>query len=208
MIDGVIPYGQAVTIEGLTLITRGAIDFKTNPTLAAGDVKISKDGGAFANVTTLPTVTPAGGLAVRLALSASEVQAKMVMIQFVDQTNPKEWEDLTIRYATAGDPTNAFWQVNPNNVAQGVKKNTALNNFEFVLYDSTDHVTPKTGLTVTGQRSIDGGAFAALTNAVVEVGNGTYKVNLAAADLNGDIVTLRFTATGADPTLITIKTSP
>ncbi|WP_447978073.1 hypothetical protein [Candidatus Nitrospira bockiana] len=207
MIDGIIPYGQAVTIDGLTLIARGAVDYQSNPTLAAGDVKVEKDGGAAANITTLPTVTPAGGPSVRLQLSAAETQAKVVVVRFVDQTNPKEWEDLQLRLVTAGDAA-AFWTVNPNNIAQGVKKNTGLNNFEFVMYDATDHVTPKTGLVVTAQRSIDGAAFAACTNAVAEVGNGTYKINLSAADLNGDVVTFRFTATGADPTLITIKTSP
>ncbi len=36
---------------------------KANPTLAAGDVKVSKDGGAFANLTTLPSANPASGAA-------------------------------------------------------------------------------------------------------------------------------------------------
>jgi hypothetical protein len=95
-----------------------------------------------------------------------------------------------------------------DNLPSGVKKNTALNNFEFLMISSTDHVTPKTGLTITAQRSIDGGAFAAAANAAAEVGNGIYKINLAAADLNGDIITLKFTATGADPTYITLITEP
>lgn len=80
-----------------------------------------------------------------------------------------------------------------------IKKNTALANFPFVMTDSSDHVSPKTGLTVTGQVSIDGAAFAGLTNAVSELSNGWYTVNLAAADVNGDTVALKFTATGADP---------
>ncbi len=33
--------------------------FRAAPTLAAGDFKVSKDGGAFANLGTLPAVTPA-----------------------------------------------------------------------------------------------------------------------------------------------------
>ena len=90
---------------------------------------------------------------------------------------------------------------------QGIKKNTALAKFEFVMTDATTHA-PKTGLTVAGARSIDGGAFAACTNtgAIAEVGNGIYVIDLAAADLNGTIITLRFSATGADDTLIHIKT--
>lgn len=88
----------------------------------------------------------------------------------------------------------------------GVKKNTALNNFEFYMIDSSDDVSGKTGLTVTAERSIDGAAFGACANAVSEVSNGLYKINLAAADLNGDGITLKFTATGANATVITILT--
>ena len=88
-----------------------------------------------------------------------------------------------------------------------ITKNTALNNFEFLMVDSTDHVTAKTGLTVTVQRSIDGAAFGNATNTpATEVANGIYKINLSAADLNGDVVTLRCTATNADDRLITIVT--
>lgn len=90
----------------------------------------------------------------------------------------------------------------------GIKKNTAFNSFDFLMVDSTDHVTGETGLTVTAQRSINGGAFAACANAVSELANGKYLINLAAADLNGDIVALRFTATGADTRNITIITTP
>lgn len=89
----------------------------------------------------------------------------------------------------------------------GIKKNTALANFEFMLVDSTDHVTPKTGVTVTATRSIDGAAFGACANAVTELSNGIYKISLAAADLNGDVVTLRFTGTAADDRLLTIITT-
>ena len=60
----------------------------------------------------------------------------------------------------------------------------------------------------TATRSIDGAAFAACANAVAEVASGVYKIDLAAADLNGNAVTLRFTATGADDRLITVITQP
>ena len=87
-----------------------------------------------------------------------------------------------------------------------VKKNTALNNFMFLMVQAADHVTPATGLTVSAQRSIDGGLFAACSNSVSEVGDGVYKISLAASDLNGDVITLKFTATGADQRTITIVT--
>ncbi len=57
----------------------------------------------------------------------------------------------------------------------------------FVMYSSADHVSPKASLTGTATRSIDGGAFAGCANAVVETGNGWYKIALAASDMNGDV---------------------
>ncbi len=87
-----------------------------------------------------------------------------------------------------------------------IKKNTAFPNFEFPMLDSTDHVTPTAGLTVTAQRSIDGGAFGACTNAVAELSNGLYKHNWSASDLNGAVTTFRYTAVGADDRLVTVVT--
>ncbi len=65
---------------------------------------------------------------------------------------------------------------------------------------------PTAGLTVTATVSLDGGAFASATNSVSAVSNGWYKINLAAADLNGTVVALRFAASGAIDTDITIIT--
>ena len=86
-----------------------------------------------------------------------------------------------------------------------IKKNTELLAFTFMMTDSTSHL-PATGLTVTGQVSKDGGAFGALTNSVTEVGSGFYKVDLAATDVNADVVALKFTATGGDQLGVTIVT--
>jgi hypothetical protein len=89
-----------------------------------------------------------------------------------------------------------------------ITKNTALANFEFLMIDSTDDVSPKTGLSITAQRSIDGAAFGSCANAATELSNGIYVIDLAASDLNGDVVTLRFTAAGANDRVITIVTQP
>lgn len=94
-----------------------------------------------------------------------------------------------------------------DNLPSGVKKNVALSGFTFLMVNGTDHVTPEPGLTVTGQILQDGGAFAALTNAVVEIGNGVYKIDLTQAEMNAGIITLKFTATGADQRTLTIITS-
>lgn len=74
--------------------------FKANPTLASGDVKVSKDGGAFANLATLPAVTPAAGVAVAVELTGTEMNADQVTIVFSDQTSPPEWCDYALTILT------------------------------------------------------------------------------------------------------------
>jgi hypothetical protein len=76
------------------------LSFKANPTIAAGDFKISKDGGAFANLTTLPTVTPASGVAVKVTLSSTEMNADNILVTGIDQTDPKEWADFSLSIPT------------------------------------------------------------------------------------------------------------
>jgi len=86
---------------------------------------------------------------------------------------------------------------------QGIKKNTQYANFGFPMWDSATPTALKTGLTVTAERSLDGGAFGACANAVSEYGaTGVYKITLAAADLNADAVALKFTSAGAVPQII------
>ena len=74
--------------------------FKSNPTLAAGDVKISKDNGALANLNTLPAVNPASSKLVDVALTSTEMNADKVTIIFSDQTNPPEWCDYAVTILT------------------------------------------------------------------------------------------------------------
>jgi len=65
---------------------------KSNPTLASGDVKASTDGGSFANLGTLPTVTPSSDRRVQVTLSASEMGGQQVEVAFVDAAGA-EWCD-------------------------------------------------------------------------------------------------------------------
>lgn len=76
-------------------------NFKSSPTIAAGDFQVSKDGAAFANLTTLPSVAPAASQMVLITLSATEMNADNVVIRCVDQTASKEWSDLIINIITS-----------------------------------------------------------------------------------------------------------
>lgn len=74
--------------------------FKAAPTLASGDFKVSKDGGALNNLTTLPTNLPAASVLVTIALSATEMTADVVSVVCIDQTSPKEWADYVFSIPT------------------------------------------------------------------------------------------------------------
>ncbi len=73
---------------------------KTGPTLAAGDVQVSKDGGAFANITSLPTEIGSTGV-LKVGLSATEMNADRVAIKFHDAAGD-EWADLVVTFSTVG----------------------------------------------------------------------------------------------------------
>jgi hypothetical protein len=156
---------------------------KVAPTLAAGDFKISKDGGAFANLATLPSINPAGSSAVMIDLSAAEMTADNITLLCVDAAG-SEWCDALI-------------SIEP--------KEVAIPNFHFVMRDTTGN--PATGKTVTVTRVLDNGTFGAGTvGTITEIGSGLYRVNLPLADLaSTDSVTLLATATGCMPTMITLS---
>ena len=82
-------------------------------TPAAGDVKISKDGGAEANIGTLPTAT---NNAWHFILSAAELQAKQVTIRVVDSAT-KAVDDQFIIVETYGHAS-AMHPVDPEDVVR------------------------------------------------------------------------------------------
>jgi hypothetical protein len=96
---------------------------------------------------------------------------------------------------------------NPVTITSNIKQNVAVNGFTFTMTDATTHA-PKTGLTITSQVSINGGAFGATTNTASEIAFGDYQINLAAGDVNGKVIMLRFTSAGADDLNILIITQP
>lgn len=97
-------YGVAVHLYK-PVIKRAVVDFAVGAdwTPAAGDVKISKDGGAAANVTNLPTAITMGNTAMwDFSLTAAEMQAKLVRITVSDSAT-KAVEDVMFELDTYGD---------------------------------------------------------------------------------------------------------
>src|SRR4051812_24240518 len=91
---------------------------------------------------------------------------------------------------------------------RSLKQSTAAN-VMVLMVDSADHVTGKTGLTLTITASKDGGAFGSITPTVTERGTGWYNLALTTAhtDTRGDLV-LHLTATGADPADLVCRVGP
>jgi hypothetical protein len=94
-----IPWGTAYTFRA-PIVKAGSTDYALTAdwTPAAGDVKISKDGGAFANIATLPTFV-SGDAALNWTLSAAETEATEVVIQVIDSAT-KAVQDQFFRLQT------------------------------------------------------------------------------------------------------------
>jgi hypothetical protein len=100
----------------VSLISQSDTDvIQPSPTLAAGDVKISIDGGSFANIGTLPTEIESTGV-LEVALTAAEMNGDRIDVLFSDVAGD-EWQDLHIPIFTkiavslpeAGDIVDAAW---------------------------------------------------------------------------------------------------
>jgi hypothetical protein len=97
-------YGVARHIY-IPIVKRAVVDFAVSAdwTPVAGDVKISKDGGAAANVTNLPVAIVMGNGAVwDFSMTATEMQASQVVVTVVDAAT-KAVEDDGFVIETFGD---------------------------------------------------------------------------------------------------------
>jgi hypothetical protein len=81
-----------------------------------------------------------------------------------------------------------------------IKQSSTARELVFLLLDSADHITGKTGLSPTVTLSKNGGSFASPSGSVTEIANGWYKVAGNATDTGTlGALALHATGTGADP---------
>src|SRR3990172_12841186 len=90
---------QYITFVGLVDQANTKL-LKSSATIAAGDFKVSIDGGALANLGTLPTVTPAASKMVKITLSVAEMTGDNITVVASDAAGA-EWCDLEINLQTA-----------------------------------------------------------------------------------------------------------
>jgi hypothetical protein len=152
--------------------------FKSTPTLATGDFKVSIDDGAFANLTTLPTVSPAAEIQVKISLSAAEMNGDRIGVSCIDQTSPKEWDDVYVYIDTtavtvddltrAATPANLHTSQTGDNFARlGAPVGASISADIAAVQADTDNVQTRIPTALVGGRmesnasAIDGNAAAA-----------------------------------------------
>ena len=88
-----VAYDFSLSLVSVAVSTQ----FQVNPTIAAGDFKISKDYGAFVNLAILPVVLPAGTINVKVSLSATEMQADKIVVLARDAAGA-EWREAVTSF--------------------------------------------------------------------------------------------------------------
>src|SRR5262252_5972043 len=170
---------------------------------------LHQDTGRYHFFFTIPATYAAGdSVVITINATLNAILAKAVV--WSEQLRAHNTDDLYALLAAMNPPPN--WSAlnidlsGRMAIQSRITKNTALSNFLFLMNDGTGNALP--GLNVTATRTIDGSAPAACANTVTEVGSGYYKINLAASDLNGNCIGLKFSAAGAKDSDITIVTVP
>ncbi len=187
-------YGVAFEFCVPLVDSAGRPQFKTSPTLAAGDFKVSTDGSALANLATLPDVYPSGSKSVRIRLSSGEMTGQNVTVTGSDAAGA-EWDDI-------------FVCITPEPVER-VANTTQINGSTQTARDLGASVllSPGTG---TGQISLSSGAvLLQATQTGVTIPTVT---NLTNAPTNGDLTATMKTsvttaATAATPTVSSVSGS-
>jgi hypothetical protein len=226
-------YNTAATVN-VPMIKAGVRDFAVSAdwTPANPDVRVSKDEGALANITTLPVPVNTGAPSWKFSLSAAEMSCARLTVMIVD-TAPKGVEDNQFDVVTFGNAAAQYatdfsnlptlgtgaGQINVDGlgnvfIGDRFKRAQSLLKFPFIMTDSTTHA-PKIGLgsNFIVTRNIDNTGFAAGTinipaGGAAEIGNGWYTFDFGSNDLNGNCIAVRVTAVGADDLDFTILTQP
>jgi len=173
-------YGTATTIY-FPLIKAGSNNFAVSGdyTHAAGDTKISKDGAAAGNTNSAPTaVTMGNGAMWKLDLTATEMEAKTILITIIDATT-KAVEDQMIVIETFGYGNG---ELNLQDIADAVlRRGVATIEASADAYSLTDLILAS----IIGEFSAAG---ATLTVKRTD-GSTTHRTKTLTTSATGDIVT-------------------
>lgn len=87
-----------------------------SPTIAEGDFKVSIDDGDFTNLGTTPTVSPAAGKAVKVSLSAAEMEGDNIKLLASD-VDGAEWCDRMVTIQTSSGAAQTTIRARVDNTA-------------------------------------------------------------------------------------------
>jgi len=144
---------------GVAVYAAGTANFQANPTIAAGDFRISTNGGAFENPDNLPAVGPGTDVRIGITISAAETTAAgaggEIWLCWIDAAGA-EWDDgfVIIRVAAT----------NQDSLATAAALATVDTNVDSVLED-TGTTLPATLATTDGKiDTVDANVDAILTD--------------------------------------------
>lgn len=177
------------------------------PGIAPIDLIILQNGAIVTNTQLLTPANPVSGwywfqLAPPITNTLGTIAYEVTAPDPVNPTGP-------LLVATANDiqvVPSAVLNPTPTGGPIAIQRNVAIAAFPFPMYTPFPNATLAPGLPVSGQRSLDGGSFVTLAGPVAEIGAGWYSTPLTAAETNGAVIALRFSAPGAQDTLVTIAT--
>lgn len=153
-------------------------------------------------------IVPAGGqnaTAAPLLIDLQAALATAAALAIVDAEVDKVVV-ATITNAVGADVSADIATLTGNQQSFNIPKNATFTDFGFTMVLTSDHFTAGTGLTVTGEKSINGGAYSGVTGSISEISDGSYAIDLSAADTNGDVIQYKFSAATADDTIMTVFT--
>lgn len=185
----------------------------TNPQLGVNGadpftIAVSVNGGPF-TVTSQTLPNPlAGWYTVTLGPPLTNTLGQVALqATATDPNTPGEtlvWTQNNIQIV----PPTVLNPATPTGATIAIQRGVALPAMPFPMYSNAAPPVLLTGLSVAGQRSLDGGAFVTLAGPIHEIGAGWYATPLTASETNGQVIALRFSAAGAQDQLITIPTQP
>lgn len=181
-------------------------NFKTSPTLAAGDITVSKDGGNFQNIGTLPTQVQSTGV-LPVALTADEMNADNVVVLFHDASGD-EWQDLVVNIqttarqvddlafpttagrsidVTAGGAVGVDWANVEGATTTVALTGTSIRTASDVETDTQDIQNRLPAALVTGRIDASVGAMAAGVVTAAAIATGAVDADALAADAGSEI---------------------
>lgn len=91
--------GQGTSFN-VSLLSQANGQILLDPTIEAGDFKVSTDGGSLAQLTNTPSVEPSGSGIVRIELTAAEVGSERFTVVMAD-TSGGEWKSMNYHESVA-----------------------------------------------------------------------------------------------------------